>query len=170
MKKKIKAKHKYHLEELIMQERNKNGNFCNLNHIDISEVGDLSSLFFRSDFNGDISQWDTSNVFSMENMFHSSKFNGDISKWNVENVKYMEWMFYNCPFEGDISNWKPYKIERMYVIFGGSKSSLPYWINYEDKDERMMAINAYHLENGIVKELRKELNSKDINNRKKLKI
>ena len=41
-------------------------------------------------FNGDISQWDVSNVKDMSNMFFASDFKGDISKWNVSNVTNME--------------------------------------------------------------------------------
>jgi hypothetical protein len=169
MKKKIKPKHKYHLIDLIIREMERSGNQCDLNYIDVSEVDDLSSLFVSSDFNGDISQWNTSNAFSMENMFNGSKFNGDISKWNVENVKYMDYMFANSNFDQDLSNWKPYKVERIYVTFFGSECTEPYWVNYEDKNERIMAIKRYHLENGIVKELIEEL-SKNNKLEKKIKI
>jgi hypothetical protein len=170
MKKRIIAQNKYHLQDLIISEMAKNGNECYLNHIDVSQVTDMSSLFASSEFNGDISQWDTSQVFSMENMFNRSKFNGDISKWDVSQVKYMDYMFCYSDFNQDLSNWKPYKIERMYVTFMGSKCHEPYWIENEDKDERAMAINAYHLKKGMVKELTDELTSNLNNKKKKLKV
>jgi hypothetical protein len=170
MKKKIKAQNKYHLQDLIIYEIERNGNFCSLNHIDISKINDLSSLFFRSEFNGDISKWDVSHVFSMENMFNSSKFNSDIKEWDVRNVKYMDYMFSRSEFRQDLSNWKPYEVYRPHVIFCNHEYNEPYWVNYEDKDERMMAIKTYHLEKGIVKELRKELINKEIIQEKKLKI
>lgn len=170
MKKKIKARDKYHLADLIWSEMAKNGNECYLNHIDVSQVTDMSSLFTSSEFNGDISQWDTSQVFTMENMFHRSKFNGDISNWDVKNVIYMDYMFTYSDFNQDLSNWKPYKIERMYVTFMDSKCSKPYWADYEGKDERAIAINAYHLKKGIVKDLKNELTINPDNQKKKLKV
>ena len=44
-------------------------------------------MFFRSQFSGDISQWNTSNVEYMEYIFSGSKFTGDISQWDLSNVK-----------------------------------------------------------------------------------
>jgi surface protein len=41
----------------------------------------------------DISKWNVSNVENMSSMFFDSNFNGDISKWNVSNVKKMSYMF-----------------------------------------------------------------------------
>jgi len=52
-------------------------------------------MFYRSQFNGDISNWDVSNVTDMKQMFYRSQFNGDISKWDVSNVTQMFEMFNN---------------------------------------------------------------------------
>ena len=49
----------------------------------------------RSHFNGDISKWDVSNVNNMSYMFFCSQFNGDILSWNVGNVTNMKCMFEN---------------------------------------------------------------------------
>ena len=52
-------------------------------------------MFYESQFNGDISNWDVSNVTDMTWMFRDSQFNGDISKWDVSNVTQMFEMFNN---------------------------------------------------------------------------
>ena len=73
-------KDKEELKQMILDEIKKQGDEADLNHIDVSNIEDFSSLFsgFRV-FNGDISGWDVSNATNMSYMFYGSKFNGDIS-------------------------------------------------------------------------------------------
>ena len=92
-------KTKDELKDIIKQKIESEGNECNLNDIDTSNILDMSDLFENSDFNGDISKWNVSNVTNMASMFFDSEFNGDISKWDVSNVKNMKAVFDKCPIE-----------------------------------------------------------------------
>jgi len=113
----IIAKNKDHLKRLIQTEIFNNGLQCDLNHIDVSNIVDMSSLFKESKFNGNISRWNVSNVENMGYMFHLSKFRGDISQWNVSQVNNMEEMFSNSYFNGDICNWNISNVKSMKCMF-----------------------------------------------------
>ena len=101
----IVVKNKRELKELINQRIEERGPNCDLNDIDVSNVIDMSFLFYNTDFNGDISQWDVSNVVDMSGMFAWSKFNGDISNWNVSKAFYMNKTFYMSPLSDNKPSW-----------------------------------------------------------------
>ena len=94
------------LKEIIKERIKQYGTECDLNDIDVSLIEDMSTVFFRSRFNGNISKWNVRNATDMSNMFIGSDFNGDISDWDVSNVKDMSGMFSMSKFNQDISDWK----------------------------------------------------------------
>ena len=99
-------KTKKELEQIIEDRISKEGPNCDLNDIDVSQITDMSYLFYGSKFDGDISRWNVSNAISMTGMFDRSKFNQDISNWDVSKVKKMDFMFCFSKFNQDISKWK----------------------------------------------------------------
>ena len=105
------------IHSIVEQEIARYGNEADLNHIDVSQVADMRTIFADSRFNGDISRWNVSNVETMEYMFRNSDFNGDISEWDVSSVKDMNWMFRESKFNGNISNWDVSNVENMANMF-----------------------------------------------------
>lgn len=121
IKKTIVAEDFKHLYNIIENEINKNGIHCSLNHIDISNIDNISYCFYNiRNFDGDISDWDVSNVKDMSCMFLESNFTGkygDISNWDVSNVEIMHSMFDRSKFSGDISDWDVSNVIDMRWMF-----------------------------------------------------
>ncbi|CCO66651.1 predicted protein [Bathycoccus prasinos] len=73
-----------------------------------SQVTSMRAMFYKGfDFNQDIGRWDVSQVTDMYQMFHSaSAFNKNIANWDVSGVTNMANMFYSASaFNRDISSW-----------------------------------------------------------------
>ena len=105
------------LRDIIKARVSKEGPNCDLNDIDVSLITDMSDLFYKSKFTGDISKWNTSKVTNMSGMFSKSNFNGDISNWDVSKVEDMSWMFDKSKFNSDISNWNINKDCKAFNMF-----------------------------------------------------
>ena len=117
MKEKLVAKNIGHLRTLIEKEIAFSGSFCDLNHIDVSNITDMAGLFNELKFDGNISEWDVSQVESMSFMFNKCWFDGDISKWNVSKVTNMSHMFWLSHFNQDISAWNVSNVRNMNSMF-----------------------------------------------------
>ena len=131
-------KTKKELENIIDERISEHGVDCNLNDIDVSQITDMSCLFYHLEFNGDISEWNTSNVEKMNSMFSNSKFTGDISKWDVSKVTNMEYMFYKSQFNNKISDWDVINVKDMWGMFAWSEfnGDISNWNIRKDCDTR----------------------------------
>jgi hypothetical protein len=143
--KKIIVKFKEELIELIDKEIRIQGLKANLNHLDISNLTDLSFIFINSPFNGDISQWNTSHVEDMNNMFAGALFNQDISQWNVSNVQHMCYLFFCSSFNQDLSVWTPVSLNDSMNVFntGYSNFTKAYWGQCENNSDIREKIKSY---------------------------
>ena len=63
-------KDKKHLKELIKDEVAKNGDGCDLNHINLFDITDMSYLFNEVCFNRDLFTWNNMGLADMDSMFN----------------------------------------------------------------------------------------------------
>ena len=125
-------KTKEELVEIIKAEVERKGWNCSLNHINVSQITDMSYIFAGAniysdyesydleEFNGDISRWDVSNVENMKGMFQRSNYtgnNGDLSNWNVSKVEDMCATFAESQYIGELAKWNVSNVTNMNSMF-----------------------------------------------------
>ncbi len=73
----------------------------------------------KTEFNDDISSWDTSSVTNMVGVFSNAhKFNQDISHWDTSSVTNMNSMFYYAlDFNQSIGSWDTSNVTSMHSMF-----------------------------------------------------
>ena len=121
---KIKVKSREQLQSIILERYNNNSSFVDLSDIDISELDDLTSIFYGLYEMEvvDISGWDTSNVITMENMFSQcpklKKIIG-IENLDVSKLEDTQGMFDLCVslVELDLTNWNPKLLRKTRYMF-----------------------------------------------------
>ncbi|MEX2568424.1 MAG: BspA family leucine-rich repeat surface protein, partial [Cyclobacteriaceae bacterium] len=91
---------------------------------DVSNVVDMSSMFYCSDFNQNINNWDVGNVKNMNQMFSiTHKFNQHLDSWDVSNVWDMSYMFYTAnSFNQPIGNWDVGQVRNMEFMFSSASN------------------------------------------------
>ena len=91
-----------------------------LSRWDVSGVTDMSRMFNRSAFDGDLSQWKFPALRSASNMFAYASFNGDIADWDVSQLQNMQGMFRYSVFKGDLSRWCVANATDLWDMFQGA--------------------------------------------------
>ncbi len=100
-------------------------------------------------------------------MFYYSNFNQNISNWNVSNVKAMNNIFSHSKFNHDLTNWKPISlllpldkdIFSNKIMFSNCPAPKPYWSEAQDVST---AVRSYWLN----KELESSLIANEIKSNK----
>jgi len=73
----------------------------------VSAVTSMAHVFYNTNCNPDISNWDVSAVKEFKYMFtRAVAFNQDLTSWDVGNGQIFEGMFYDAPaFNHNLSTW-----------------------------------------------------------------
>ena len=135
----------------------------NLNNWDVSNVNDMSKMFWSSNFNYlDLNDWNTINVKNMYEMFSETRDleTLKVSNWNTSNVTNMTEMFFIYPNkeqgnsklkELDVSKWDVSNVEDFRYMFEGQdkleKLNVSNWNPIKAKSMYYMFHSASSLKN-----------------------
>lgn len=90
-----------------------------LNDWNVSNVTDMSSLFYNTPFNRPLNDWKVSKVANMSSMFDlAQKFNQPLDKWDVSKVTNMSGMFSTAgSFKQPLNMWNVGNVTDMSEMF-----------------------------------------------------
>ncbi len=131
------------LEAEIKKRLDAEGATADLNYIDTSDITDMSSLFQgNTNFNGDISKWNTSKVENMSYMLRATAFNKPLNNWDVSSVTDMTAMFYGASaFNKPLNNWNVSSVEYMSHMFSEATAfnqDLSGWVDKSGRHKSRM--------------------------------
>jgi len=102
---------------------------CVMNDWDVSAITNFGHMLrcsgaVPSDFNQDISSWETGQVTDMNNMLAGcASFNQDISGWDMSSVQLANGFCSGCSaFDADVSGWNPKSATNWEFFFNGATS------------------------------------------------
>jgi len=122
--------------EKFIEEAKRSCDWSKVEKANVSKITDMSNLFFRTKGikDLDLSSWDTSNVVDMDSMFYKSDFNSPLN-FDTSKVKIMRCMFshsdFNHPLNFDTSN-----VTTMSNMFAYSKYNSP--LNFDTSKVKIM--------------------------------
>lgn len=96
-----------------------------LNDWDVSNVTDMSFMFSNSYYNQPLNNWDVTNVTTMQSMFKGSPYNQPLDSWNVSNVTTMQSMFEESPYNQPLNSWNVSSVTDMSYMFRMSLFNKP---------------------------------------------
>ncbi|RYJ42768.1 BspA family leucine-rich repeat surface protein [Flavobacterium beibuense] len=86
---------------------------------DLSQVTDLSYMFYMSGINQSINNWDVSTITNMSHIFFNAYyFDQPLNNWDVSNVTNMSYMFRGAiAFNQPLDNWDTSSVTTMAYMF-----------------------------------------------------
>jgi surface protein len=121
---------------------------------DLSQVEDMSFMFFASEFNQPINHWDVSAVINMQSMFRSNfVFNQALDQWETGSARNMASMFHDASeFNQNINTWDVSAVTDMNSMFFDASSfnqDIGDWITSSVVDMSLMFTSAFNFNQDI---------------------